>query len=215
MNHTFSNLSEKKRQNFIQVALKEFAQNNYELASINRIIKEIGIARGSVYQYFKDKLDLWLFLKKYAENKKIEHIKAIHREDYDDFWSYYKELYLQGAYFALEEPNCSKLLNRIAFLENSKEVLSYVGNWEKEAGTMLTQMVEHEKSLGFISNSIKTELVVAFLISVGRSINLIINKYGDISDMAQGQIDSNSFTLKEEYLELVEDYIDLVKKALI
>ena len=51
---TFENLATAKREQFIQAALAEFAAHNYEVASVNRIVKALGIARGSVYQYFED-----------------------------------------------------------------------------------------------------------------------------------------------------------------
>lgn len=55
---TFYNLSEEKRERIINAVKKEFAENPREKVSINRIIKEANISRGSFYQYFDDKVDL-------------------------------------------------------------------------------------------------------------------------------------------------------------
>lgn len=59
---TFFNLSEEKRNTLIQAARKEFSRASLSEASISNIIKEANIPRGSFYQYFIDKEDLYLYL---------------------------------------------------------------------------------------------------------------------------------------------------------
>jgi AcrR family transcriptional regulator len=59
---TFFNLSEEKRKAFIEIALDEFANNDYNTASVSKIVEKAGIAKGSVYQYFDDKQDLFMYL---------------------------------------------------------------------------------------------------------------------------------------------------------
>jgi AcrR family transcriptional regulator len=59
---TFWNLPPAKRDAFIQIALEEFAAHDYNTASVTSIVSRAGIAKGSVYQYFADKQDLYLFL---------------------------------------------------------------------------------------------------------------------------------------------------------
>lgn len=55
---TFYNLSEEKRNRILAAVKKEFGDNPGEKISINRIVKEANISRGSFYQYFDDKVDL-------------------------------------------------------------------------------------------------------------------------------------------------------------
>lgn len=59
---TFFNLSEEKRQRLIDAAMKEFAHVPVNQASIANIIKYAEISRGSFYQYFEDKNDLYFYL---------------------------------------------------------------------------------------------------------------------------------------------------------
>lgn len=59
---TFFNLTDEKRTKIIDAAKKEFQQNSFYDASINKIIKEAGISRGSFYMYFENKEDLFIFL---------------------------------------------------------------------------------------------------------------------------------------------------------
>lgn len=66
---TFLNLPEEKRNAFLEIALEEFANNDYNSASISKIVEKAGIAKGSVYQYFEDKQDLFLYLLDHANRE--------------------------------------------------------------------------------------------------------------------------------------------------
>lgn len=59
---TFENLSPTKRERIIRTVLEEFSENGYQKTSINRIVGRLGIAKGSIFQYFKDKENLFLFV---------------------------------------------------------------------------------------------------------------------------------------------------------
>jgi AcrR family transcriptional regulator len=56
---TFFNLKDEKRQRIIAAAGREFSQHPLYEASINTIIKDAEIPRGSFYQYFEDLPDLY------------------------------------------------------------------------------------------------------------------------------------------------------------
>lgn len=63
---TFYKLPQEKQERILAAAKREFTHARYEDASINQIIREAGIPRGSFYQYFEDKQDIFLyFLKDY------------------------------------------------------------------------------------------------------------------------------------------------------
>ena len=73
---TFFNLPEEKRQKILECAIDEFAQNDYDSASISQIVANAGIAKGSLYQYFADKSDLHRYLIELASQKKAEMLAA-------------------------------------------------------------------------------------------------------------------------------------------
>lgn len=58
----FFHLPEEKKKRIIKAALNEFARVPFDEISINRIVQDAGIARGSFYQYFQDKQELQEFL---------------------------------------------------------------------------------------------------------------------------------------------------------
>jgi len=57
--NSFTNLSEEKQQRIFQAAINEFADEGYKSASMNVVVKEAGISKGSLFQYFSTKLDLF------------------------------------------------------------------------------------------------------------------------------------------------------------
>lgn len=69
----FYSLKLEKQERIINAALKEFAKNGYDRASTNEIVKEAGISKGSLFNYFNNKKELYLFLLGYA-TKIIEQI---------------------------------------------------------------------------------------------------------------------------------------------
>lgn len=212
---TFLNLADEKRQAFIETALKEFADNNYDSASINKIIKELNIARGSVYQYFTDKLDLWLYLKEYAELQKIRYIQSIDRNQYPDFWTYYEDLFAKGIHFEMEQPTCSRFLYRIGYKESSKDVSGYIDQWKMKAKEIFTMWVDDEKKNGSINKIIRTEIAVQFILSMSSSIGeLIQTKYAKAIERNFASEKPLFAESKEEYEILVKELIQLLKKAL-
>lgn len=61
---TFFNLPSEKRELIISAATQVFSAERYNAASINQICRKAGIAKGSFYQYFDNKLDLYVYIMK-------------------------------------------------------------------------------------------------------------------------------------------------------
>ena len=59
---TFFNLPDEKRDFILRVAVAEFAEKGYRAASISAVVAEAKIAKGSFYQYFEDKDDLYIHI---------------------------------------------------------------------------------------------------------------------------------------------------------
>lgn len=59
---TFFRLPDEKKKRIMEAAVREFLSRPYADTSINKIIKDAEIPRGSFYQYFEDKKDLFLYV---------------------------------------------------------------------------------------------------------------------------------------------------------
>ncbi|MDO7785875.1 TetR/AcrR family transcriptional regulator [Desulforamulus aquiferis] len=72
----FYSLEQEKQERIINAALKEFARSGYDKASTNEIVKEAEISKGSLFKYFNNKKELYLFLFDYV----VEVIDKIYDE---------------------------------------------------------------------------------------------------------------------------------------
>lgn len=62
----FNNLKPEKQKQIINAAIKEFVRNDFEKASTNEIVKRANISKGSLFNYFNSKKDLYLYLIEYS-----------------------------------------------------------------------------------------------------------------------------------------------------
>ena len=102
---TFLNLSREKRKLIEEAAFNEFAEHGFDNASINRIVKRADIAKGSFYQYFEDKGDLYKHILTRIGEEKLAYITpALQNPAELDFFSFLEEIYRSGLAFAKDHP---------------------------------------------------------------------------------------------------------------
>ncbi|MEZ5117615.1 MAG: TetR/AcrR family transcriptional regulator [Candidatus Nanopelagicales bacterium] len=59
---TWDNLAEPRRERVLAAAMAEFAARGFSGGSLNVIAREADVAKGSLFQYFDDKLDLFAYV---------------------------------------------------------------------------------------------------------------------------------------------------------
>ncbi|MGK0466517.1 MAG: TetR/AcrR family transcriptional regulator [Clostridium sp.] len=62
----FLNLNLEKQEKILEASISEFADNGFEKASTNEIVKKAGISKGILFHYFKNKKNLFIFVYDYA-----------------------------------------------------------------------------------------------------------------------------------------------------
>ncbi|MGB8954919.1 MAG: helix-turn-helix domain-containing protein [Tumebacillaceae bacterium] len=70
-----------KKKSIIEAAIKCFAQKGYHGTSIQEIADTLGIAKGSLYFYFKSKEDLFLSVFQYHVDHMLEQFRSISEDD--------------------------------------------------------------------------------------------------------------------------------------
>lgn len=63
---TFLNLEEKKKENIMRSAVNEFSEQGFEKANVGNIAKNANVSKGSIYQYFNNKKELFFFSVKWS-----------------------------------------------------------------------------------------------------------------------------------------------------
>ena len=85
INTTFYSLEPEKRERIMNAAMEEFERNGFAKASTNTMVKEAGISKGSLFHYFHNKKDLYLFLFEYVMEITSEVFEKINWEQTDIF----------------------------------------------------------------------------------------------------------------------------------
>ena len=88
---TFYRLPDEKRESIMAAAEREFLENSFEAASINRIIKEAAIPRGSFYQYFEDKKDIFLYIVSTHKNEAFGFVESFIKDSDGDVFSFMRK----------------------------------------------------------------------------------------------------------------------------
>ncbi|WP_086312529.1 hypothetical protein A5821_000193 [Enterococcus sp. 7F3_DIV0205] len=77
---TFFHLTEEKQQRLLEAASSEFSRTSLKGASIANIVKLAEIPRGSFYQYFEDKEDLYYYYFELLRQKRKKNIEKYLKE---------------------------------------------------------------------------------------------------------------------------------------
>lgn len=129
----FYRLEKEKQERIINAALKEFARNGYDKASTNEIVKEAEIAKGSLFSYFNNKKELYLFLLDYVM-KLIDQIYAEYAEvDWQetDFFARMRQLGAVKYKIYKKYPSAFNFLKTLAH-EDAAEVKPVISKLKKE-----------------------------------------------------------------------------------
>lgn len=124
---TFLRLNADKREKLIDASFKEFSLYNFNDASINRIIKEAGISRGSFYMYFEDKKDLYFYLLEQHLEVLIDNMKKDLIKNKGDLFKMFQDN-IKESYNSFKNNNINffkKSLENITIMEESKKTFGF------------------------------------------------------------------------------------------
>ena len=175
---TFFNLPEEKRQTIVNVAIEEFASYGFESASINRIVASSGIAKGSFYQYFADKLDLFMHLVDILAQEKAGYFQDKHPPGNNlDTFQFYRWLVKTGFGFNATNPRLVQAISRVLLNEGL-----YYGQefavYREQSTAMLTTMLQQAIARGEVDPSIDVELAIMIIETWNNAITTYFLKEG-------------------------------------
>jgi AcrR family transcriptional regulator len=188
---TFYNLIEDKRNRIFEAAVHEFSLRRFSEASINQIIKKAGIPRGSFYQYFNDKEDLYLFMFQHI----LEEKKEIFRQDILDHDADVFDLCIQTTRVTLEWGRSKPAYNKISMLMEIDDS-EFIMKLRMDTAKGLKELIERDKSRGFIRADVDTDVVVDMIYT------LILKEY------------YWNGTDEKQYMKKVMDVIQIIKEGI-
>lgn len=188
---TFFNVSDEKRRRIVDAALQEFAAHSFNEASTNRIIKNAGIPKGSFYQYFKNKEDLYLYF--------LDEVS----KEFTDPLLHEKEMYPDANFFEVIQHTNREVLKlkniKPEYIEARMQMEldnnEFIRNIRKKSTEKYIKIIERDKERGIIKPDADAEIIVDMIASF--SLN---ERYRNKSGA-------------EEYLRKLDVVINIIKEG--
>lgn len=121
-----------RKADLFEAALDEFITKNFEDASLNQILKNAGISKGTFYYHFQDKQALYLFILESLAKTKLEFVMnrtKEYAEEYKerDIFDKFKLQARVGVEFATIHPNYYQL-NKMFLRERGNKIYDIAKN---------------------------------------------------------------------------------------
>lgn len=152
---TFHNLSDVKRRMIFDAAVQEFSTRRFSEASINQIVKAAGIPRGSFYQYFSGKEDIfhYMFEEIVREKREIIRHADILDPDVDVF-----EICIQATKASLAWGRSKPEYSQISMLMEI-DTSEFITKLRAASFEGLLKMIERDRERGLIRPEVDADLV--------------------------------------------------------
>ena len=185
---TFFNLPSEKRELIISAATQVFSAERYNAASINQICRKAGIAKGSFYQYFDNKLDLYVYIMKSAIQAKVRFFSdAVDEFNSLSLSEQFKLLFVKGAEFAKAQPLYAALGEQFLIENDEAAKAAVIKEGDMQAQSLLITMIQNAKAKGEIDNGVD-ELALSILL---QSVSDAVSKLGNMGSESSAE-DINS-----------------------
>jgi AcrR family transcriptional regulator len=159
---TFRRLPAEKRNRIFRAAVREFSRSHFPEASINRIVKDAGIPRGSFYQYFTGKEDIFVYVLEEISREKLE-IFARARDEAEEkgfFASVGKAI---PAIFAWAEQREEYNMIGLRMAEDGSQLMQDWFAQMKGSVSAILHMIENDQKNGRIRKDVEPESVTELL----------------------------------------------------
>jgi len=195
-----------RKNELIEAALDEFTTKSYENASLNKIIKNAGISKGTFYYHFQDKQALYTFLLETVYKTELEFLNKRMEELAEDFEgkNIFEKLKLQiqiGAEFAITSPKYLRLTLMSMKEEENKEnkkIFENVNSFRvKTIETGIEQMITKAIEEGDLNERFSKDFIIKIM-------NHLFIHYSEIFDV-------EAYYEMPRYLKDVNNFVDFLK----
>ncbi len=158
---TFANLALAKQQAVLRAAIAEFARQGYGRASINVIVREAGISKGSLYQYFPNKEALFHFVFARFNAKVKGVVKALGVQD--DFFLLIRQVLEAGLAFIDSYPEYFQIYLRVLFEQDVPRRQELINQVRLFSAEYFGPVCAAAQVKGVIRSDISLEMVIFIL----------------------------------------------------
>jgi TetR/AcrR family transcriptional regulator len=161
---TFNKLDNTKQERVLEAAIEEFAQQGFSMASMNRMVQRLGIAKGSLFQYFGSKEGLFRFVFDHAVALVRRSLRQVKQETADaDFFARIHRSLLAGIAFIKQHPRVYQIYLKMIFQENFPLRSEFLQQVHLFSAEYLTPLVEAGIARGELRPDLDVATAVFFL----------------------------------------------------
>lgn len=196
--NTFINLATEKRERVLDAALEELARHSFHQATVTGIVERAGIPKGSFYQYFESKKDLYRYLVSITQDKKLEYMRSVLEEVADaNVFAKLRELYRAGIAFAKDNPRLLAIGQNL-IKEDEELKQDTFDRALPEAQVFLENLLEQGVQSGEIDADADLEVAASLITSYNLTLmDLILNlPSGEGVDRYLSKIDEMIYILR-------------------
>ena len=207
---TFFNLPEDKQKRVLETAIGEFSEKGYTGASINLIVSRLGIAKGSIYQYFTNKKSLFLYIFDYAVELVRRTLKQVKNETRTDpVFERMRKSLLAGIDFVERHPSIYRMYLKMMYERESpfrQELLQKIRLFSSE---YLTSLLIEGREKGEIRKDMDIKSAVFVLDAV---MDRFLQAYS-VSFLDSGV---RIYRMEREKIEeRVDEMIDILRRGIV
>jgi TetR/AcrR family transcriptional regulator len=191
---TFLNLPATKQASVMAAAIDEFSKRNVEEAKLSNIVRVAGIPRGSIYQYFENKEDLYVYVFDRLREERREYTKAAF-DDYltSPFLTFFERFYALDTEFLARHPLHIQM-GKVMYSHASGVSLSLIRAIKTRYRELFVLAIERDQDNGVIradvDRSVLADLCVHFMTDIFIFQNLSDRMtLRDMRDHLRGTID--------------------------
>ncbi|MEK6263643.1 MAG: TetR/AcrR family transcriptional regulator [Clostridium sp.] len=163
---TFLNLHHDKKNKIINAIKMEFARVPFEKVSINKIVQEADISRGSIYMYFEDTMDMVTYVLSSYHDEVISIIKESLKQNSGNIFAVFNDILRFTAEFGTAKENIALCMNIFSNQTVQNDILLQFSNFNRTRDYYLWFMQYVDTKNLNIQNTKDVYDIIEILISV-------------------------------------------------
>jgi AcrR family transcriptional regulator len=163
----FEQLPLEKQSRIVNASISEFAEKDYETASMNTVVNQAGISKGSLFNYFKTKSILYDHIYKLALGEVKAYLRKVRDETIDlPFEKRLSKIVDSGVQFITEHPRLARIYFRLIYSADSPDRQNIVSELQVLSDDYLGKIIQDAMDRNELDPNLDKGQAVFFLDSV-------------------------------------------------
>jgi len=160
---TFLRLRDEKQESIVRAAIHEFVEHGFERAKIGVIAKQANVATGSIYQYFEDKRELFVYCAQWSLDLFMKKLDSRADVKNMDIFEYFQDSLFKAEVIS-EERELVQFLQTVSrepdLMDDSMKAMYDISN------DYIKALIQNSKDRGLVRTDIDNEILMEYFIAV-------------------------------------------------